>query len=213
MVEGENGRRLALAADHRITARREGAQARALVRRWLHRSEQHVAKAWIGSWWSKVRAAKAARNRGDDRGNVSRLASLGRCDDAAVVGIADGRHLPVAVHEPQSVLGPGRKPIFGGRRQIVLLSVGKGRDQEQLDGEGGIGRRLLGADPVRVNLTVDFGEQFAPVAARADPPRRRSPAPSSGRRSGRQARQSGDCSPRNGAREIASANRHAPRRI
>ena len=42
-------------------------------------------------------------------------------------------------------------------------SVSEGRDQEQFDGEGGVGRRLLGADPIRVNLPVDFDEEFAPI--------------------------------------------------
>ena len=69
------------------------------------------------------------------------------------------------------VFGPGRKPIFGGRRKVVLLSVGKRCDQEQFDGECGIGGRLLCAHPVRVDLAVDFGEQVAPATSRADDPR------------------------------------------
>ena len=89
--------------------------------------------------------------------------SLGRCDNAAVVRVADCRDLRLGIHEPQGVFGPGCKPIFGSCRKVVLFTVGKRCDQEQFDGECGVGGRLLCAHTVRVDLAVDLDKQVAPA--------------------------------------------------
>ena len=173
MVEGQNRGGLTFAPDHRITSRRKRPQPCALYRR----RAPLIRKARHECWGPLlVEQGQGGRCNSQPQRRLKQhilarwawVVAMTRQSSA----IADRRYPRLGVHEPQGVLGPGRKPIFGGRRQVVLFSAGNRCDQEQLDRECGIGGRLFCTHSVWVNLAVDFDEQIAPALFAQIGPRR-----------------------------------------
>src|SRR5580704_1227124 len=61
------------------------------------------------------------------------------------------------------MLGPRRKPIHSSCWQVAFASQCSGREEEQLNRECSIARRLLSTHAVRMNLLINLQEQRTPT--------------------------------------------------